>query len=371
MNIPQPVLRSRSITALGVCVLVFCLGTSLPGLVEERTWVDREGRTLEAALAGWGEDAVYVTTSDGRTFPIELEQLSAECRAYLETLRRPSLWEEPDGVFHRIPAGKFDLGDHENSLSHSLPQHRVWVGEFYMEAYPVTYAQWQEVVAWATHPDRGKRRYDFEHEGRRGGGGRSDKNHPVTSINWYDAMKWANARSEKEGRDPVYFEDGEHLQVYRSGRLDLSVDKVRWSAHGYRLPTEAEWEKAARGGLEGKRYPWGDGGVSPARANYWNSTERNGTTPVGSFGKNGFGLYDMAGNVWEWTWNRWGDYQPEQKHNPTGHASASHRVTRGGSWSNAEGQLRVAWRRVTHPTNSYPRIGLRVVVSGPGWEAVD
>lgn len=115
-------------------------------------------------------------------------------------------------------------------------------------------------------------------------------------------MKWANARSEKEGLVPCYYTDDTQTTVYRTGTVDVQNDWVKWIACGYRLPTEVEWEKAARGGAAGHRYPWSaTDAIDHSRANY----DSGGTTPVGSFAPNGYGLYDMAGNVWEWNVCRW------------------------------------------------------------------
>src|ERR1019366_856521 len=143
-------------------------------------------------------------------------------------------------------------------------------------------------------------------------------NHPVNTLNWYDMVKWCNARSQQAGLTPVYYTDAGLTQVYTSGEVTVYVN---WAAKGYRLLTEAEWEKAARGGLSGQRFPWGNS-ISESQANYYGATGSysydlglNGynaafatggypyTSPVGYFAANGYGLYDMAGNVFEWCWD--------------------------------------------------------------------
>jgi len=158
-----------------------------------------------------------------------------------------------------IPAGSFTMGSTFNDGGlNELPTHSVYVSAFYMDKTEVTKALWDSVYVWAIAHG-----YGFDNVGL----GKAT-NHPVHTVNWYDTMKWCNARSEKEGRMAVYYTDAAQTTVYRTGQVDVQNDWVKWNA-GYRLPTEAEWEKAARGGASGHRFPWSDvDTITQIQANY-------------------------------------------------------------------------------------------------------
>lgn len=246
--------------------------------------------------------------------------------------------------FALIAGGEFTMGDSLDGRE-NVPPHQMSVKEFYLQKTEVSKAQWDAVREWALahgYPDLPV-------------GLSKAATHPVQTVCWYDVVKWCNAKSEKEGLPPCYTVAGE---VYRTGEHDPDCT---WSVIGYRLPTEAEWEKAARGGLSKKRFPWGDT-ISHDQANFNNDgqeTYQNGTlgfhpayhtgerpftSPVGSFAPNAYGLHDMAGNVMEWCWDKWYHL----------------RMMRGGSYKHSAGLSRVLGGVGDKPVSKGTCIGFRL-----------
>jgi formylglycine-generating enzyme required for sulfatase activity len=266
-----------------------------------------------------------------------------------------------------IPAGTFTMGDSLDGESDATPTTNITVSAFYMDINLVSYAQWQSVFFWATNHG-----YGFVNAGA----GKA-ANHPVQSEDWYDSVKWSNARSVQAGLTPVYYTDAGFTQIYTNGEAAPYMDLA---ANGYRLPTEAEWEKAARGGLSGQRFPWGNvitenlANYNGATASYSydlgpsgdNTAFTNGvtpyTSPAGYFAPNGYGLYDMAGDVTEWCWDWYGTpYGQPTNTNPTGPATGSNRVLRGGYWSSTAVYARCANRGYGAPYIVEYFIGFRCV----------
>ena len=242
-----------------------------------------------------------------------------------------------------IPAGEFQMGSNDGDAENfEKPVHTVYIDAFYMDQYEVTNAQYKAFVdanpEWQKNrvPEKYHMHY-YLHDWNGNNYPIGKGNHPVTRVGWYGAMAYA-----------------------------------RWA--GKRLPTEAEWEKAARGGLYGKKYPWGDS-LSSNKANYGDTI--GDTTPVGTYDMNGYGLYDMAGNAKEWCLDKYDEdfYLTSSHRNPIADANTvtyiinnfanvkTSRVVRGGRWDLTARFIRVARRTGNSPSDSFSDIGFRCAIS--------
>jgi sulfatase modifying factor 1 len=260
--------------------------------------------------------------------------------ALLVDRESPVCVTSPDGMV-LIPEGSFLMGSEEGS-EFEKPVHDVHLDAYYMDATPVTNAQFAafvEATGYRTTAERLERILTIQEGGAqspeaswRTFATRGREDHPVTYVSWYDASAYA-----------------------------------KWV--GKRLPTEAEWEKAARGGVEGKRFPWGDESPGDGRAN-WNrrqsEDEPTPTLPVRSFPPNGYGMYDMVGNVWEWCADWYVDpyYVVSEARNPKGPDVGEYRVRRGASWNVREDfRLRCSNRGAMLPDRAWPNLGFRCAAS--------
>jgi formylglycine-generating enzyme required for sulfatase activity len=257
-----------------------------------------------------------------------------------------------------VPGGSFQMGDNLDSIAAAQPVHTVSLSPYFIDQLEVSQGRWEQVRQWATNNGY----TDLPASGVFG----FRDHYPTDNINWYAAVKWCNARSQMENLIPAYYTDSAQTTVYRTGSVDLVNGAVRWAASGYRLPTEAEWEKATRAGANGLRYPWGNT-ISNSQANYLSSgdpfeTVEVESTPVGYYNgnqipagtnmANGYGLYDVAGNAAEWCWDWYDSYPALPQSNPHGPATGSARVNRGASSLDDATALTCASRSASGP--AYP-----------------
>jgi formylglycine-generating enzyme required for sulfatase activity len=302
-----------------------------------------------------------------------------------------------------IPAGTFQMGNSTNPEegdADELPVHTITLNSFAMGKYEITNGQYcaflnsafpsqlkvdsNRGVVYASRDASNSFPYCYVSQsssffqiafknnrfiiGTKGG--KDMTNHPMVMVSWHGAAAYCNWRSQQENRELCY---------------DLSTWTCDFTKKGYRLPTEAEWEYAARGGLDGKRFPWGDT-ISQYHANYWsywyggkpsypydlnpisgyhptwNDRIEPYSSQVGSFPANGYGLCDMAGNVFERCHDWYKSYISNSQINPTGPLTGSYCVLRGGGWGYPATSCRVSSRDYDFPSLLSNHLGFRVVL---------
>ncbi len=258
-------------------------------------------------------------------------------------------------IFNGIPAGSFIMGDNQG-ISNEQPAHKVNITNFLISIYDTTYANWVQVYQWAIANG-----YSFTNDGAMGYNAKGDKNkNPVVFVSWYDAVKWCNALSEMEKKTPVYYTDAKFKNVYKSGDIDIGIKNVNWDANGYRIPTEAEWEYAARASSTNK-YFWGNDASAAPGYVWYKEGSQNSTHETGTKNPNDWGLYDMTGNVWEWCFDAYDTYTDAEKSNPLGAASGTTRVIRGGGFSSSADEFRPSVRVPEDPSYNNKDVGFRIV----------
>jgi sulfatase modifying factor 1 len=261
-------------------------------------------------------------------------------------------FEPPETVL--IPAGDFQMGS-EDGEKDERPVNRVTLDQFSIGVQPVTNGDYMQFVRATGHrapgvyelplvvtAGSGEREETFRQQSApynwsRGEPPRERLDHPVTLVRWADATAYCGWLSGVSGRT-------------------------------FRLPTEAEWEKAARGGLKGRRYPWGDR-FDQTKANFLadpSQRAEHSTTPCRLFPPNDYGVFDVAGNVWEWVhdWYTPDAYTTAPRNNPTGPSEGRLRIVRGGAWLVADIRMLMCSHRHKVPPDTYSyAIGFRVASS--------
>jgi uncharacterized repeat protein (TIGR02543 family) len=227
-----------------------------------------------------------------------------------------------------VEGGSFQMGNREEAAD-ERPVHTVVLDSFFIGIFEVTQDIYQQIMP--NNPSNWK-----------------GSQLPVEQVSWYEAVKFCNLLSRRDGLEEVYWIDGTRVIA-------------NFQKRGYRLPTEAEWEYAARGGNESKGYLYAGSNLVDYVA--WYKTNSDGKSHVvGSKESNELGLFDMSGNVWEWCSDWYGQYSTSKKTNPIGPTTGLNKVLRGGGWIIDDERVRTTYRFYNDPSSRYSHYGFRVVV---------
>jgi len=261
---------------------------------------------------------------ENKTFTVTSGQTVVVGFSYVQAPLKPKTSEG----FIFVLGGTFSMGSTMGN-SDEKPVHRVTVSSFYLSATEVTQAQYKMVMG--TNPSRFK-----------------GDELPVESVTWFDAVTYCNKLSILEKRTPAYVINGTNVTWNKSN-------------NGYRLPTEAEWEYAARGGNQSDDNLFAGSGNSDEVA-WCNGNSGGQTRPVGTKKPNELGLFDVSGNVWEWVWDKKGSYSNKAQTDPPGPSAGLYQVFRGGSWYDSSIDARSSSRGYNNPSSGSSACGFRVVL---------
>jgi formylglycine-generating enzyme len=279
-------------------------------------------RVVELRYAGGQKETKAATVQEGRSAKVAFGWKSKNAPP------APAASAARAG-FVLVPGGSFAMGPRQVTLS-----------GFSMGKYEVTQAQYKAVTG--TNPSNFK-----------------GDNLPVEQVTWYDAVEFCNKLSAKDRLTPVYAISGRTPAL--GYPITSATVKADLSKNGYRLPTEAQWEYAARGGQSGAAQNVAYAGSdTPDQVAWYDGNSGNTTHPVGGKAGNALGLYDMSGNVLEWCWDVYGDYSSEAQTDPTGASSGADRVLRGGSWGQSSSVVTSEYRNNNDPYAVSYYIGFRI-----------
>lgn len=308
----------------------------------ETAYLNNEAYTLDVAPMTINDRTMLPIRFIAESFQFSVDWDGVEQMITITKTENTDTATNIDDNFVLINAGTFQMGSPETEPERDTDEvlHEVTVDSFYMAATELTQEEYQEIMG--SNPSENQ------------GAGL-----PVENVSWYDAILFCNAKSEAEGLMPCY---------------TISGTAVTWdrSANGYRLPTEAEWEYAARANTD-TPFSFGDY-VNDEDANCYNAYGYNNdasgswvngylehTAAVDSYPVNGNGLYNMHGNVAEWVWDWYGDYSIETQENPTGTESGNYKIARGGGWNDFPKHIRSAYRSAFPADVPLYSIGIRLV----------
>jgi len=342
-----------------VCILATC--ATSPGQ-DAMSEID----TTEAAVSV--QAAVEPEAEPAPAIPepiVEPEPVAEPAPAIPEPIAEPEPVVPPavTGLIEMVlvGGGSFELGRNLGTGGGSdvTPVSTVTLTSFYIGKYQVTQEQYQEVMG--SNPS-----WFHGGSGREPAAGEVQEKRPVESVSWYNTIVFCNKLSMIEGLTPAYSISGsinpdDWGAVPTSRNATWDAVQIVPGSTGYRLPTEAQWEYAAKGG-DGSPGSYTYSGSNNADEVAWYSGNSGSRThEVGKKAPNFLGLYDMSGNVWEWCWDWWGSYTSTAKTDPTGAVSGNGRVMRGGCWDNSAEFIRSAYRNVSYPSSRFDFIGFRVV----------
>ena len=297
--------------------------------------IEAGDRGVELRYADGKVEARRATVSEG--------QVASVAFGYKKPAPEPAAalnLERPRPGFVLVPGGTFTMGSPpgESGRYNDEEQHQVTLSPFAISVYDVTFDEYDEYCA-AT-----KARKPSDEGWGRG-------SWPVVNVSWLDAVSYCNWRSKKEKKSPAYSISGKNVEC-------------NWKAKGYRLPTEAEWEYAAKGGpsaasLAGSASFAGSADIGEVA--WYKDNSGNQAHPVGQKAPNVLGLYDMSGNVWQWCWDWHGNYTMATQVDPRGPSHGMNHIYRGGSWILGPESLRAAMRGNNAPEIWNNRTGFRIV----------